>query len=644
MRNNPLIVMKIQASKGWALAILILVVTQQAQAAEAVPGGSCAGITANSFTNAGGPENGGVSNLMFCNGGSALWTGVVNFQSTGRIGIGNTAPGSLLDIGKAGTTLGTLRLEGNTSGYVGLQSQAAAGSWTMSLPNSAGTSGYVLSTDGAGVTSWISNAGTASTALSGITAASVGHTIANANFAQVWNWDTLNTGTALTIGSTSMTTGSLLSLSNTNTTSSTGTVLKVNNSSTGATLGISSTIASTSTNGTAIKGKATAASGVTYGIWGETASTSGAAAGIYGIASAASGNNAGIQAQTNSTTDGADGLYALAAGATGATYGVYGVTASASDGAVGVFGVATNASGSNTTGVHAETNGTGGQAVEAFALATTGTSSGIYAQNNSPNGTAGYFRNDAGGTVGAFMGGNVGIGTDTPAGLLTTYDGDTTISLIAPDGDMESDGGSDGIFWFTHNGIAGGSMQFHWFDGTTQHPNLTIMNDGNILFAASAYLNFGATEGTTGYGFRDSGGTLQRKNSGGSWAAIAVVSDQRLKRDIVSLPKDDGLASIMKLRPVRFHWKDVEQDQTEGEQIGLIAQEVEKVYPTGDIAYNFGDVTMNLGNGKKEKIEHARGLNYEKIVPPLIKAIQEQQAEIEQLRAEIAALKTQPAK
>jgi hypothetical protein len=92
-------------------------------AVEDVPGDSCAGITAHSFRWAGGPENGGVVNGLFCE--SNTWSGAINFQSSGNVGIGNTAPGSLLDIGNAGTTLGTLRLEGNTSGYVQLQPAAS---------------------------------------------------------------------------------------------------------------------------------------------------------------------------------------------------------------------------------------------------------------------------------------------------------------------------------------------------------------------------------------------------------------------------------------------------------------------------------------------------------------------------------------
>lgn len=57
-------------------------------------------------------------------------------------------------LGVAGATIGTLGLSGNTSGVVTISPAAAAGTWTLTLPTSGGTNGYILHTDGAGVTSW----------------------------------------------------------------------------------------------------------------------------------------------------------------------------------------------------------------------------------------------------------------------------------------------------------------------------------------------------------------------------------------------------------------------------------------------------------------------------------------------------------
>jgi len=52
-----------------------------------------------------------------------------------------------------------IELRGSTSGAVIVKPKAIAGAWTMTLPDSVGINGYVLSTDGSGGTSWISPAG-----------------------------------------------------------------------------------------------------------------------------------------------------------------------------------------------------------------------------------------------------------------------------------------------------------------------------------------------------------------------------------------------------------------------------------------------------------------------------------------------------
>jgi hypothetical protein len=54
--------------------------------------------------------------------------------------------------------------------------------------------------------------------------------------------------------------------------------------------------------------------------------------------------------------------------------------------------------------------------------------------------------------------------------------------------------------------------------GTTG-PNHKLDVNGNIGMAASSYLNWGSTDGTSGYGIRDNGGNIEVKNSGGSWGA-----------------------------------------------------------------------------------------------------------------------------
>ena len=89
-----------------------------------------------------------------------------------------------------------------------------------------------------------------------------------------------------------------------------------------------------------------------------------------------------------------------------------------------------------------------------------------------------------------------------------------------------------------------------------------------------------------------------------------VGSDIRLKKDV----KDStfGLSDVLKLRPVTYRWNSGSDDSR---QLGLIAQEVEKVIP---------DVVVH-GTAPSDPLS----MRYEALVPVLIKAVQEQQARID---------------
>lgn len=105
-------------------------------------------------------NDGGLAFRVGSNAGGGLATAMTIIE-TGYVGIGTTAPSTLLHVGLAGTTLGTIGLAGNTSGLVTLTVAAAAGTWTMKLPTAVGTAGYQL-TDAAGdgITSWAAAAST----------------------------------------------------------------------------------------------------------------------------------------------------------------------------------------------------------------------------------------------------------------------------------------------------------------------------------------------------------------------------------------------------------------------------------------------------------------------------------------------------
>lgn len=103
--------------------------------------------------------------------------------------------------------------------------------------------------------------------------------------------------------------------------------------------------------------------------------------------------------------------------------------------------------------------------------------------------------------------------------------------------------------------------------------------------------------------------------------AHSHYSDQRLKTNVSDL--SGALAGVMALHSVRYDWniRDFPQMSFDGHpQIGLLAQEVEQVYP---------ELVSTDANGYKM-------VDYARLTPILIQAIQEQQALITALQTQIA--------
>ncbi|MCH8838244.1 MAG: tail fiber domain-containing protein [Candidatus Marinimicrobia bacterium] len=103
-------------------------------------------------------------------------------------------------------------------------------------------------------------------------------------------------------------------------------------------------------------------------------------------------------------------------------------------------------------------------------------------------------------------------------------------------------------------------------------------------------------------------------------------SDIRWKRNITSL--EGALEKVLALRGVQFEWNlDDYPDRGfhEGKQIGFIAQEVEEILP---------ELVRENKDGYK-------AVDYPKITAVLMEAIKEQQKQIEQLKAAVAALQGQ---
>ena len=155
--------------------------------------------------------------------------------------------------------------------------------------------------------------------------------------------------------------------------------------------------------------------------------------------------------------------------------------------------------------------------------------------------------------------------------------------------------------------------------------------DGHALYlnyyaGASTNINFGNSNNGV-CGSLSSSGLLR---VGNDVVAYYSFSDKRLKKDIKTT--ENNLDKILSLRPVEYKWKEGPREGVK--EIGLIAQEVEKVVPeVVRVQSRHDDENYDEGVDYKQ-------VDYEHLVSTLIGAMQEQQDQINDLKKEIQTLKS----
>ena len=125
-------------------------------------------------------------------------------------------------------------------------------------------------------------------------------------------------------------------------------------------------------------------------------------------------------------------------------------------------------------------------------------------------------------------------------------------------------------------------------------------------------LNVGLALGTSG----TTDGLIQAEND----VIAFATSDKRLKTNILPIP--NALSKISLLNGIEFDWLEFEENKTkaihanEGHDIGIIAQEVEAIFP---------ELVNTRANGYK-------AVKYDKLVAVLIEAVKELKAEVDELK------------
>ncbi len=115
-------------------------------------------------------------------------------------------------------------------------------------------------------------------------------------------------------------------------------------------------------------------------------------------------------------------------------------------------------------------------------------------------------------------------------------------------------------------------------------------------------------------------------NLTGVWG---VYSDERLKHDVH--PYQDGLEAVMQLKPVTFHYNGHEGLSSAGTQVGLIAQQVEKVAP------------YMVSQHKGADFDDVRVMSTQALPYMLVNAVQELEAKVADLERRLAAAESQAA-
>jgi Chaperone of endosialidase len=220
------------------------------------------------------------------------------------------------------------------------------------------------------------------------------------------------------------------------------------------------------------------------------------------------------------------------------------------------------------------------------------------------------------------LGGNVGIGT--PSSITTLHIKSTGAGLARLQGGDNTT--------YTEQQLADEANNLKWSVGMNHdvNPTSSLRNTFYIYQYSNkndvAVNNYRIAIDDNGFVGIGSNVPAFKLDVAGTTACTGNVwtSDLRKKQNVA--PFELNASDIIKnLKPVTFDWKNIVDKGMEGKQIGFIAQDIEKILPT-----------MVVTNADSMQ---SKGVKYNELFPIIVKALQEQQLIIQDLKQEIKTLK-----
>lgn len=150
--------------------------------------------------------------------------------------------------------------------------------------------------------------------------------------------------------------------------------------------------------------------------------------------------------------------------------------------------------------------------------------------------------------------------------------------------------------------------------GTSNTGAMFVRKNDNTSTSDNRFIEFRFNSDATAGSIRLNGGNLEVSNT----------SDRRIKSNIEDL--SPSLAKIMTLVPRQYNLK-----SDGGRGVGFVAQELYETYP---------ELVSKTDDGVSEEFTEPWQIGTTGLIPYMVKAMQEQQEEINELRQEIKSLKT----